>query len=501
MAEQTAVWQALQDLNNKGKLLDHPKGLHDLQMMVRTIHGVGAKLFPPSGTFQTSDLGTVTWYCQCLQKGLTNWIVPCIRLKKDARHKLGALPVFQEELGEGRARATKDLWAEELKKLHDICGEWLAMWEEIAVFFDEAVYHEFLTFSRQNPSNRMNELDGRLQDIFLKLESLIKIFYDFEKAVGELDEVYFAGVRMHARLKFDNEQARKRLALHQATVAKIEEARARKNKGKSISSEEKQKYGPQEPVASILEDSRYLRRLQPTYDSQASAVKGADATSYVLEDTRALRRLPSIEEETTAEEQATTPRRHHRRATAPEYPVVSLWSLTRPLDNAPAESTFQPRTSVRARRPNAPSVPRIFTGSFPALESQIVRQGLDGFQTPHARSDPSSTTAIRVRDFAPSSATTSALLSPATLLQRREAMMSRDAEFETRVIHGESVASRRPSGSTTRARAATVEERSGGLDAWLASPSRNDASGDQAGTPTSRTAVRRGQGRAREQTL
>lgn len=116
MTEQTAAWQALQDLHDKGKLLNYPRGLHDLQMMVRTIHGIGEKLFSTSGgVFDRRNLPTVTWYCQCLQQGAARWVRPCNELKENARRLQKALPAFEEGKGESRVRATKELWAMELR--------------------------------------------------------------------------------------------------------------------------------------------------------------------------------------------------------------------------------------------------------------------------------------------------------------------------------------------------------------------------------------------------
>lgn len=396
------------------------------------------------------------------------------------------------------------------------------MWEEMAVLFDVAVYHDFLTLRHRNPEHPMCVMGERLHDIFMKIESLIDIFDIFEKTVAELDEIYFAGVRMHARLILDNDLAKKRLDVHKAEVRKMEEARARE---KADGSSKKESFcTPPDSFTTVLEDSRDLRRQPSDAKNQSPTTPNPETPSYVLEDSRHLRRLPSIEENPAAEDSSSSlnsPRNHHRRsATAPLYPIVALSSQTRRLDQHEPPSTTQtlhpPRAGFSANRarsrPHAPHVPRIFTGSFTQLEGQVSRSGLEGFQTPEGGSAPASAVdAVRVRDFADAATTTSALPSPATLLQRREALVARDAEFETREIRGESVRSRRPSaaGNGARGRSATVEERSGGLEAWLAAsssspspspsaPAKDDGNA-HAGNAT--PIVRRGYARARERTL
>lgn len=114
-----------------------------------------------------------------------------------------------------------------------------------------------------------------------------------------------------------------------------------------------------------------------------------------------------------------------------------------------AASSFQSST-LCARRKGI-NVPRIFTGSFSQLESDLRRLQLDKVDTPVTenidRADP-----VKVRDFGATPAATPAI-SPCTTpslpsLQRREALVSRDVEFEDRVINGEIVNSRRPSTKT-----------------------------------------------------
>lgn len=145
--------------------------------------------------------------------------------------------------------------------------------------------------------------------------------------------------------------------------------------------------------------------------------------------------------------------------------------------------------TVGLRRKGA-SVPRIFTGSFSQLESDLRKLHIDKVETPVSssidRDEP-----VKVRDFGATPAI-SPCTSPISMsLQRREALVSRDAEFQDRVVNGEVIKHRRPSN-----RALTIDDATGGLEAWLAQePREKDAANlDSAG-------VRRGCHRHRDNTI
>lgn len=138
------------------------------------------------------------------------------------------------------------------------------------------------------------------------------------------------------------------------------------------------------------------------------------------------------------------------------------------------------------------SVPRIFTGSFSQLESDLRKLHIDKVETPITldidREDP-----IKVRDFGATPAASPGRTPSPTPLQRREALVSREVEIQARVINGEVVKSRRPS---TKTRAQTVDERTRSLEAWLSEERPKDDSPKQCVS-----GVRRGSLRHRENTL
>lgn len=135
------------------------------------------------------------------------------------------------------------------------------------------------------------------------------------------------------------------------------------------------------------------------------------------------------------------------------------------------------------------SVPRIFTGSFSQLESDLRKLHIDKVKTPVTldidRNDP-----VKVRDFGATPATSPGRTPSPPPLQRREALASRDIEIQHRVINGELVRSRRPS---TKTRAQTVDEH---LEAWL--KEERPRNGSRNGRAAE---VRRGSLRQRENTL
>lgn len=116
------------------------------------------------------------------------------------------------------------------------------------------------------------------------------------------------------------------------------------------------------------------------------------------------------------------------------------------------------------------TTPRVFTRSFDELEDSVRGLRLHHINLSISDADHDAGGDVKIKDFA--LRTPCLLPSPATLLERREALCARESTWERRLIGGQVVHSRRPH---DRNRAQTVDERGGGLDAWLAespSPSR-----------------------------
>lgn len=179
---------------------------------------------------------------------------------------------------------------------------------------------------------------------------------------------------------------------------------------------------------------------------------------------------PTTSQSFSAAEEEVLHRHHLRNATIAD-PHVAESSILQPSPQRPL------RPPIGARRKGSMSrVPRVFTGSFSELEKDIRMLRIHQVKTPEGQPADTAVTRVDVRDFASASAPHSELASPAAVLQRREAMVSRDVQWETRYVNGELVRSRRPS------RAQTVEA-SGGLQDWLEQPRPSGASPNQRRIP------------------
>jgi hypothetical protein len=158
------------------------------------------------------------------------------------------------------------------------------------------------------------------------------------------------------------------------------------------------------------------------------------------------------------------------------------------LDDFFDESTSPTYSIAAGIGETRPEKPRVFTGSLSDLQESV-----QGLRLHHVNlstdSDFESGGDVQVKDFALREPlrTPCLLPSPATLLERREALSAREATWEHRLIGGQVVQSRRPH---DRGRALTVDERSGGLEAWLSAPPTPDKVVERAGSMNMRVLQR-----------
>jgi len=137
---------------------------------------------------------------------------------------------------------------------------------------------------------------------------------------------------------------------------------------------------------------------------------------------------------------------------------------------------------------DGPEMPRVFTGSFSDLQESVQGMRLHRVNLSNG-SDFESGGDVQIQDFAIRTPlrTPCLLPSPATLLERREALSAREPTWEHRLIGGQVVQSRRPH---DRSRALTVDERGGGLEAWLSAPPTPDRTVERAGSTNMRVLQR-----------
>lgn len=153
-----------------------------------------------------------------------------------------------------------------------------------------------------------------------------------------------------------------------------------------------------------------------------------------------------------------------------------FFDLSRSVSKDESQPNAQAEYDVTPSKPEKGSkVPRVFKGSFLELESSVKNLRLHSVNSSiDAGSDADG--AIKVKDFAVH--TPCLLPSPATLLERRDALSIRDPTWEHRLIGGQVMQSRRPH---DRHRAQTVDERGAGLEAWLAETPSPDRAIERAG--------------------
>ena len=194
---------------------------------------------------------------------------------------------------------------------------------------------------------------------------------------------------------------------------------------------------------------------------------------------------PALSKSFSVAEEEVARRGHARAATFSEAGYTATSSSAGLVERAPA---LVQGTTVGARRKGV-SVPRVFTGSFSQLESDIRRLQIDKVKTPEGATFTSSISdRVQVRDFGATPCVSPCPTpSPQTPLQRREAFVSRETECQDRLIRGEVVTTRRPS---TKGRAQTMDETTGGLDAWLGETSPSPHSTNAPGSAAQRSNAR-----------
>lgn len=317
----------------------------------------------------------------------------------------------------------------------------------IATHYDKSIYQDFIQLHRRKPDH----------EIWVLYDHFTAIQHALEDLCGLASEAQSVDDRLEAEAEFTACPAR---ATDPADIPTIIEEPI---------------VSPRHPAGSVQENMS-LHRVhtappteRPTFSTSFGAVE--DQIHH-----RGHYRSATIATDTSY----TTPEGHQR-------------SIAQPYPRHP----WQAATGVR-RQSSISDVPRIFTGSFSELEekiSKVLRQ--QSAQNPERIDSPDSADPVKVRDFATEPGTPyfdSMCPSPVTLLQRREALVSRDVQWEDRVVNGELVRSRRPS---DRQRAHTIDDRSGGIEGWLAQSPKSELAGS--GSPGS--AVRRGMLRQRENTL
>ncbi|KAK5120267.1 hypothetical protein LTR85_006473 [Meristemomyces frigidus] len=459
-------------------------GYDILYRMVMMISSLGKDLHAVSHTniAHASIVRKMEWHVGCVIEG-------CEILRRHFKRRLGnaqsaaaQLPELEstsEEALKGKLR----IWRDRLRRLHIPTGNDARLVRHLANHFDDSVYRAFLQLHRRDPEHAIWCLNEQLTGVQQALEDVHDLCLDADSIVRHLDEEFeHASSRLKRAVRGEMSSTVIQPALHTHPTEEVINFES-----SAILSTPRTEEGPPQlpplPFQAIdPKPSRYQQHLIPDQESG---------------------RHPISNKSFSAVEDQVAHRGHFRNATVAETgytadaPATVGLGIAQPYPRHP----HQGLSASILRKGSVGNVPRVFTGSFHELESDIFNLMLHKVQTPEQQSStspavPSSpTNGPVIRDFADASRTPSRCPSPVSLLQRREALVSRDAQWESREVNGEMVRSRRPSEKIQRS--LTIDDRTHGLDAWL----RQHAAAEPASPETPGSAVRRGMLRQRENTL
>ncbi|KAK4548055.1 hypothetical protein LTR36_010775 [Oleoguttula mirabilis] len=442
-----------------------------LYRMIMMISSLGRDLHTVSHSIiaDVSLVRKMEWYARCVLEGCEVFRKQFEKRLRDAQSAAAQLPdivgVEREVLG-GNLHS----WRSGLRTVYLPTANDARLFRHMANHFDDAVYRDFLHFHRRRPENATWCLNEQLTAI--------------QQAIERVHGLCIAGDNIVQRLDRRHDHASRRLDRWLRTqIDPIIMMQPIDFESTAILSTPRTEGPPQLPPLSFQQRTAPQERLAPL---------GAEDSA----------RHPISNRSFSAVEEQVAHRGHFRNATFAETGYTADPSTGIGLGIAQPH----PRHPQRGmpldvlRQASVGDVPRVFTGSFSELESDMFDLKLHKVKTPEDQPGsplvPSSPgDGPVVRDFADATRTPSMCPSPVTLLQRREALVSRDVQWESREVNGEMVRSRRPSEKIQRS--LTIDDPSGGLQAWLSQHSPVEQSLPE--TPGS--AIRRGSMRQRDNTL
>ncbi|KAK3068979.1 hypothetical protein LTR53_013044 [Teratosphaeriaceae sp. CCFEE 6253] len=440
-----------------------------LYRMIMVVSALGREVY---GVMQdpvadASGLSYIEWYCTCLLEG-------CEAFRKYMRLQAEKAQRAAETLCELGAVSEQDLdgpmgtWREALHTLHVPTGNDAKLFRHIITHYNASVYWDFLEFNRDDPESVICAVGQQLTAIKQLLNEIESLCDDADGLVENLEAEYGAA---SYRLELWTEQnvqppvivepvpvrPKLRIDVYAATHAALKTSPI-----------------PDEPP-----------RLPPLPFQKASMPDLLVPAKSAPVDGVGDRGLLSITKSFSAVEDQVGHRKHFRSATMANTGYISA--------SSGSDQILRPKMSMSA-------IPRVFTSSFSELETGLQRLKLheaktaDAQPSPPMPDSPTEEDMVHVRGFGGTSNASSVYPSPVTLLYRREALVSKDAHWGSRIVNGELVRSRRPS---ERLPLQQVREHSGDLEEWLNRSSRAEHSNPDTPNPL----VKRGMLRQRENTL
>ncbi|KAI7164195.1 hypothetical protein KC349_g946 [Hortaea werneckii] len=519
-----------------------------LYHMTMLISGMGADIHVvvQSEIHHVSTLQRIEWYinseleaCDFLREHLENRYQTALR----ATGRLPRLAML-----EGVAlKGALDAWRPVLRTLHKSTGREAGIFEDMIDLFAKAVWRDFSRLRRRQPHSQALDLQDPLVTLQTQLtrvqytcseadEMVDKFDQEYQKAVQRLQNWsrYQSGPPAAKAIQLKTSGLVAAPATPKSAIFCPQHGSSSTTVDRTHTTSKTPSEPPQLPLLPFQVADNPKAALshetptkRPSLSDAFSATDKEGLYSRTFADAQADAEAPktarlessgshsNFNKSFSVVEDKVMHRGHFRHMTeASDVYTAGSSRAAGPIIAYPAPQLPHAGKSLVSRRKGSKSqIPRVFTGSFHDLEDKVYEHQLHKIRTPEY-TQPSSPSEADVaslttsgtlspeagpvaRDFADPAPTPSNLPSPGSQLQRREALVSRDAQWEDRIINGEVVLSRRPD---RLQRAQTIDDRSSGiegLEKWL----RQQSEAHSKLPGTHNATGRHASGRQRENTL
>ncbi|KAI6811059.1 hypothetical protein KC364_g1199 [Hortaea werneckii] len=518
-----------------------------LYRMVMLISGIGANIhvIVESGISHPSTLQRIEWY-------INSELEACDFLREHfesrcqtVQRATGCLPRLAILEGVALEDAL-DAWRPVLRTFHKSTGREARIFQDMIDLFAKAVWQEFSQLLERQPHGEALDLRDQLVTVQTQLSRIQYICSEADEMVDRFDQEYQKAIRrLQNWSRYQRPPATEAIQLQEtdavAAPATPESAilcpqhvSSGTTGNRTTTTLKTPSEPPQLPLLPFqAADGPSVAMSQETPTKRSSLSNAFSATDreglYLqifaraqadAEAPKTARLEPSgshsnLNKSFSVVEDKVMHRGHFRHMTdASEVYTADSPRAVGPGIAQPAPRLPHAGKSLATRRKGSKNqVPRVFTGSFHDLEDKVFEHQLHEIKPPEYTqpSSPSEADIASVttsgtlspeagpvaRDFADLVPMSSNCPSPGSQLQRREALVSRDAQWEDRIINGEVVLSRRPD---RLQRAQTIDDRSSGiegLEKWLRQQSEAHSELSESQDATGRHA----RGRQRENTL